>query len=327
MILMVARREGWPGLVTFGDRVASESKPRPNSQQLIGPGLGQGLLHAAETSSAPATRAYPAADLPPNFTVSSSRTFLCRRCGLGRRSGASPGHGASPQARSRTFPRSGVGPPLTAGRRERTIGAGRAPFTGLLAVLLEHASPRRDAMARNYYSEINLHVTWHTKESAPLLVPKVEAIAHHYLRGRCINSPGVFIRDWRHRDARASVPHGSADAAHQRFCRAAQGVVVARGQSEAGAQGARMAGGLRRRQFSGRAICRGSRSMCATSASGTRVGRLRIGWSGLRRWRLALSPWRMRLKPNGEKPRERGWGLRMYGVVGCPARPGVIRRA
>jgi putative transposase len=50
-------------------------------------------------------------------------------------------------------------------------------------------------MARNYYSEINLHITWHTKQSSPLLVPKVEAIAHHYLRGRCINTAGVFIHE------------------------------------------------------------------------------------------------------------------------------------
>ena len=50
-------------------------------------------------------------------------------------------------------------------------------------------------MARNYYAEINLHITWHTKESTPLLVPKVEAVVHHYLRGRCINTPGVFIHE------------------------------------------------------------------------------------------------------------------------------------
>jgi putative transposase len=50
-------------------------------------------------------------------------------------------------------------------------------------------------MARNYYSEIHLHVTWHTKGSDSLLVPSVEAIAHHYLRGRCINTPGVFIHE------------------------------------------------------------------------------------------------------------------------------------
>lgn len=50
-------------------------------------------------------------------------------------------------------------------------------------------------MARNYYAEINLHIVWHTKSSAPLLVPKVEAIVHHYLRGRCINTPGVYVHE------------------------------------------------------------------------------------------------------------------------------------
>jgi REP element-mobilizing transposase RayT len=50
-------------------------------------------------------------------------------------------------------------------------------------------------MARNFYAEINLHITWHTKQSAPLLVPNVEAIVHHYLRGRCINTPGVFVHE------------------------------------------------------------------------------------------------------------------------------------
>jgi putative transposase len=50
-------------------------------------------------------------------------------------------------------------------------------------------------LSRNYYSEINLHITWHTKESAPLLAPEVEGIVHHYLRGRCINTSGVFIHE------------------------------------------------------------------------------------------------------------------------------------
>ena len=48
-------------------------------------------------------------------------------------------------------------------------------------------------MARNYYSEINLHITWHTKESRPLLTPKIEDLVHHYLRGRCISTPGVYV--------------------------------------------------------------------------------------------------------------------------------------
>jgi putative transposase len=50
-------------------------------------------------------------------------------------------------------------------------------------------------VSRNYYAEINLHLTWHTKESAPLLGPDVEKVVHHYLRGRCINTPGVFVHE------------------------------------------------------------------------------------------------------------------------------------
>jgi putative transposase len=50
-------------------------------------------------------------------------------------------------------------------------------------------------VARNYYAEINLHLVWHTKASAALLVPQVEAVVHHYLRGRCVNTPGVFVHE------------------------------------------------------------------------------------------------------------------------------------
>jgi putative transposase len=50
-------------------------------------------------------------------------------------------------------------------------------------------------MARNYYSEINLHIVWHTKQSLPLLTPPVEAETHHYLRGRLINTPGAFVHE------------------------------------------------------------------------------------------------------------------------------------
>ncbi|MFO0968740.1 MAG: IS200/IS605 family transposase [Gemmataceae bacterium] len=50
-------------------------------------------------------------------------------------------------------------------------------------------------MARNYYSEIHLHITWHTKESAPLLVPKVETMAHHAIRDKCVKLPGVFVHE------------------------------------------------------------------------------------------------------------------------------------
>ena len=50
-------------------------------------------------------------------------------------------------------------------------------------------------MARNYYSEIHLHIVWRTKESMPLLTPKIEALVHEYLRGRLISTRGVFVHE------------------------------------------------------------------------------------------------------------------------------------
>ncbi len=50
-------------------------------------------------------------------------------------------------------------------------------------------------MSRNYYSEINLHIVWHTKNSLPLLTPDVEPLAHRLLKKRIIDTPGVFIHD------------------------------------------------------------------------------------------------------------------------------------
>ena len=50
-------------------------------------------------------------------------------------------------------------------------------------------------MSQNHYSEINLHVTWHTKESMPLLTQQVEPVAHRYVRQKIINTPGVFVHE------------------------------------------------------------------------------------------------------------------------------------
>jgi putative transposase len=50
-------------------------------------------------------------------------------------------------------------------------------------------------MSHNYYSEINLHVTWHTKESLPLLTPQVRDVAYRCLRQKIVNSPGAYIHE------------------------------------------------------------------------------------------------------------------------------------
>jgi len=50
-------------------------------------------------------------------------------------------------------------------------------------------------VSRNYYSEINLHIVWHTKGSSPLLTPAVEPVAHKCLRKRIVDTPGAFVHE------------------------------------------------------------------------------------------------------------------------------------
>ena len=48
-------------------------------------------------------------------------------------------------------------------------------------------------MSRNVYSEINLHITWHTKGNQPVLVDEIERQLHRYLKQRAMQTSGVFI--------------------------------------------------------------------------------------------------------------------------------------
>jgi len=50
-------------------------------------------------------------------------------------------------------------------------------------------------MSRNYYSEINFHIVWHTKNSLPLLTPTVEPIAYRALRKRIVDTSGAFVHE------------------------------------------------------------------------------------------------------------------------------------
>ena len=45
------------------------------------------------------------------------------------------------------------------------------------------------------YSEINLHITWHTKASAPLLTPDIELAVQRSIRDRCLDTSGVYFRE------------------------------------------------------------------------------------------------------------------------------------
>ncbi len=46
-------------------------------------------------------------------------------------------------------------------------------------------------MPRNVYSEINLHLTWHTKQNARVLTAEIEGRLDHYLQHRVLETPGV----------------------------------------------------------------------------------------------------------------------------------------
>lgn len=48
-------------------------------------------------------------------------------------------------------------------------------------------------MAHSYYSEIHLHLTWHTKTSAPLLTPEVEEMSFAVLREKCAALSGIYL--------------------------------------------------------------------------------------------------------------------------------------
>lgn len=48
-------------------------------------------------------------------------------------------------------------------------------------------------MSRNFYSEINLHLVWHTKGDLPLLTPAIESAVHRCLTKRIVDTSGAFI--------------------------------------------------------------------------------------------------------------------------------------
>ena len=48
-------------------------------------------------------------------------------------------------------------------------------------------------MSEYSYSEINLHITWHTKLSLPLISSEIEAKLHGFLKHKIIETEGVYF--------------------------------------------------------------------------------------------------------------------------------------
>ncbi len=48
-------------------------------------------------------------------------------------------------------------------------------------------------MPHRVYSEINLHITWHTKNSAPLITQKIETQLHKFIKNKTFDTPDVIF--------------------------------------------------------------------------------------------------------------------------------------
>ena len=63
-------------------------------------------------------------------------------------------------------------------------------FSGLSNDGFSHVT----SMPRNVYSEINLRITWHTKQRAAVIVDGIEQQLHQYLQQRVRQTPHVICR-------------------------------------------------------------------------------------------------------------------------------------
>ena len=48
-------------------------------------------------------------------------------------------------------------------------------------------------MSRRAYSEINLHIVWHTKANLPLIKPEIEAKLFQFLKQKILETPETFF--------------------------------------------------------------------------------------------------------------------------------------
>jgi len=50
-------------------------------------------------------------------------------------------------------------------------------------------------MSLRAHSEINLHIVWHVKDNAPVLRDEIELQLHRFIRGKAIQTPGVYCHE------------------------------------------------------------------------------------------------------------------------------------
>ena len=48
-------------------------------------------------------------------------------------------------------------------------------------------------MSRRVYSEINLHITWHTKDNFPFINDRIRSDLHKFLRNKIVETAGTYF--------------------------------------------------------------------------------------------------------------------------------------
>src|SRR5437868_7676822 len=48
-------------------------------------------------------------------------------------------------------------------------------------------------MSRTYYAEINLHITWHTKNNARLITAQLEPLLYGFIKDKIVTTDGAYF--------------------------------------------------------------------------------------------------------------------------------------
>jgi len=54
-------------------------------------------------------------------------------------------------------------------------------------------APAKPNMSESVYSEINFHITWHTKSSLPMITERIESRLYQYLTHKILETPGARL--------------------------------------------------------------------------------------------------------------------------------------
>jgi REP element-mobilizing transposase RayT len=177
-------------------------------------------------------------------------------------------------------------------------------------------------MPRNVYWELYYHLVWRTKDNMSLLTEKVEPLTHKYLIHRALQTPDAIvhavggIED--HIHMAVSLPPTVELAKWVGDIKGACSHEINHGTRSIMDRVARARWRGRRDMAlcrSASATCRGWSTTSAGNGNTTPRAEMRIGWSGLRTWKLTC----LKAGDTGS-PWKRAAGMKTGGWIGCALR-------